>query len=142
MIVNFHPKEIESVKGVEIIARLSANNDHQLFHVLDKTAEEWQSVISGTEKLVLIAPVYWGAAGYEFERWVQNVFTPGFAFQYSAEGFPQGLLKGRAFELHLTHGTPTAYAGKMQENIKSRFVDGIFSFCDSVVDIHFYDQQS
>lgn len=142
MIVNFHPQEIPSVKGVEIIARLNASNDHSEVHAIDKTAEEWQAIIAGTEKLVLVAPIYWGAAGYEFDKWVQNVFTPGFAFQYSAEGFPEGLLEGRAFELHLTHGTPTAYAGRMLENIKSRFVDGIFAFCNATVDIHFYDQQA
>ena len=142
MIVNFHPKEIESVKGLEIIARLNANNEHKVLHVLDKTTEEWQAIISSDEKLQFVAPIYWGAAGYEFEKWVQNVFTPGFAFQYSAEGFPQGLLKERAFELHLTHGTPTAYAGKMIENIKSRFLDGIFTFCNAKLDLHFYDQQA
>ena len=142
MIVNFHPKEIPSVKGVEIIARLNANNDHTVVHALDKTDEEWQAIIAGNEKLVLVAPVYWGAAGYEFEKWVQNVFTPGFAFQYSAEGFPTGLLKGREFEFHITHGTPTPFAGKMLENIKARLIDGIFNFCDSKVDIHFYDQQA
>ena len=142
MIISFHPKEIPSVKGLEIIARINPNNEQSVFHATDKTTEEWQQIIASTEKLVLIAPVYWSAPGYEFEIWIQDVFSAGFAFQYNAEGFPSGLLKGRAFEMHMTHGTPAAYAGKMLEGIKTRLTDGIFTFCDSTLDIQFYDMQA
>ena len=139
MIINFHPKEKESKKGVEIIGRLNADNSHTVFHVTDKNHDEWKSVIDSGEKIILVAPVYWWGGSYEFDRWAQNVLHYGYAYQYNAEGMPEGLLKGREFELHMTHGTPTAYAAKMLANIKERMEVGIFGFCDSKVAITFYD---
>jgi hypothetical protein len=52
---------------------------------------------------------------------------------------PEGLLKGRAFELHITQGTPKAYAETMRANMKQRLDIGVFGFCDAVVDVTFYD---
>ena len=55
------------------------------------------------------------------------------------QGKPEGLLKGRAFEMHITHGTLEAYATVMRDTMKTRLEKGIFGFCDSKVDIIFYD---
>jgi len=139
MIVNFHPKEIPSKIGLELIDKLNAKGEHSVVHALDKTTAEWQAVISGSEKLIFVAPVFWWAAGYEFEKWMQSVLSFGFAYKYSDAGLPEGMLNGRAFEMHLTHGTPTVYAGVMQENIKTRLAQGIFAFCNATVDVQFHD---
>lgn len=139
MIINFHPKEIESKKGLEVIARVSENGMVPVFHVSDKTIEEWKSVVMSDEKIVLVAPTYWWGASYEFDKWIQSLLSYGFAYQYNDAGMPEGLLKGRAFEMHMTHGTPEAYATKMRENIKERFEVGIFGFCDAKVAVTFYD---
>lgn len=139
MIINFHPKELESKKGLGVIAELQKTENHEVFHVTDKTKEEWQAIIGGTEKLVLVAPTYWWGASYEFDKWVQNVLSYGFAYKYNESGMPEGLLKGRAFEMHMTHGTPVAYATVMRENVAKRLETGIFGFCDSKVEVSFYD---
>lgn len=138
MIINFHPKERESKKGVEVIASINADGAHQVFHVTDKTTEEWKEVINSDEKIILIAPTYWWGFSYEFDRWAQNVLSYGYAYQYTAEGMPEGLLKGRAFELHTTQGTPEVYATKLRANMKERLEVGIFGFCDAKVDITFH----
>ncbi len=142
MIVNFHPKEIPSKKGAEIISKLNAKGEHSVIHALDKTPAEWQAIVSSSEKLVFVAPVYWWAAGHEFDKWVQDVFAYGYAFKYNEAGVPEGILAGRAFEMHLTHGTPMGYAGAMQENMKTRIAQGVFGFCNATVDIQFYDLQA
>lgn len=139
MIINFHPKEIESKLGKELIAKLNADSSHSVFHSTDKSAKEWQEVISGTEKLILVAPVYWWGAGYEFDKWIQNVFGYDYAFRYD-EGMPVGLLNGREFEFHMTHGTPEQFASPQRENISTRFDKGIFGFCAAKVTMFFYDK--
>lgn len=138
MIINFHPKELPSKKGVEVIATLNADNSHTVVHVPEKTVEEWKEIIKSDEKLVLVAPTYWWGFGYEFDRWLQDVFTYGFAYEYK-DGLPVGLLAGRAFEFHTTHGTPAAYAETLRANMKQRLEVGVFGFCDAKVAVTFYD---
>ena len=139
MIINFHPKEIESKKGKSIIESLSVSGNHTVFHVTDKTAKEWQEIITSDETLILVAPIYWWGASYEFDRWAQEVFSYGFSYKYNDAGMPEGLLNGRVFEMHMTHGTPTAFAGVMEENITLRMEKGIFGFCGALVTMKFYD---
>jgi NAD(P)H dehydrogenase (quinone) len=142
MIINFHPQEIESKKGLEVIAKLNGDASHAVFHVTDKTIEEWKAIISSDEKLVLVAPTYWWGAGYEFDKWIQVVLSYGYAYKYNEQGMPEGLLNGRAFEFHTTQGTPEAYATSMRENIKQRLEVGIFGFCNAKVDVKFYDKEA
>ena len=139
MIINFHPEEKESKKGNEVIADINKGSVHEVVHASAKTVEEWQTLLKSDETLILVAPIYWWGASYEFDRWMQNVFSYGFAYQYTENGIPEGLLKGRAFQLHMTHGTPTAYATKMLENIKERMTIGIFGFSDAHVEIFYYE---
>jgi putative NADPH-quinone reductase len=141
MIINFHPKEKESKKGIEIIARLSVDNKETVVHITDKTTEEWQTLIKGDEKLVFIGPTYWWGAGHDFDKWAQDVLSYGFAYTYNDAGMPEGLLNGRQFEVHMTHGTPKAYAEVMRANIQKRMEVGIFGFCGAKVDVTFYDMQ-
>ncbi len=138
MIINFHPKELPSKKGLEIIEKLNADKSHEVVYVTDKTKEEWQALIKSDEKLILVAPTYWWGLGYEFDKWMQDVLSYGFAYEYK-EGFPVGLLAGRPFELHTTQGTPMAYAETLRTNMKQRLEVGIFGFCDAKVDVMFYD---
>ena len=142
MIINFHPKEIESKKGLEIIERLNADKSHTVVHSTDKTVEEWQALIKSDEKLILIAPTYWWGLGYEFDKWIQDVFAYGFAYKYTEAGMPEGLLDGRAFEVHTTQGTPEAYASTLRENMKQRIETGVFGFCNAKATVTFYDKVS
>lgn len=139
MIINFHPTEIESKKGIEVLKRINASSAHTVVHATQKTPEEWRAIIQSNEPLILIAPIYWWGAGYVFDKWAQEVLSYGFAYVYGSNGTPEGLLTGRTFEMHLTHGTPAAHAGAMRENIQRRMEQGIFGFCKATVKIQFYD---
>lgn len=139
MIVNFHPKEIESKKGLEVIASLNKEGVHSVVHVTDKTPEEWKALIKSDEKLIFVTPTYWWGLSYEFDRFAQNVLSYGFAYQYTKEGMPEGLLNGRQFEVHTTQGTPEAYATVLRANMKQRLEVGIFGFCGAKVDVFFYE---
>lgn len=139
MIINFHPKEIESKHGKALIETLNKDSVHQVVHVTDKTTEEWKEIIKTDEKLILVTPTYWWGFSYEFDKWAQNVLSYGFAYQYNTDGMPEGLLNKRPFELHTTQGTPEVYADKLRANMKERLEVGIFGFCNAVVDVFFYD---
>lgn len=139
MIINFHPQELPSKKGLEIINALNVDGSHTVVHVNDKTVDEWKAIIKSDEKLLLVAPTYWWGLSYEFDKWAQNVLSYGFAYQYNASGTSEGLLNGRAFELYTTQGTPEAYATVLRANMKQRLEIGIFGFCGAKVDVSFYD---
>ncbi len=68
MIINFHPREIESKKGAEILARLNQKGNHSIVYATDKSPEEWRALVKSDEKLILLAPVYWWGAGYVFDK--------------------------------------------------------------------------
>lgn len=138
MIVNFHPKEIESKKGLEVITSLVANNStEKVFHVTEKTYGEWKEIVKSDEKIIIVAPIYWWNLGYEFDKWLQNVFTYNFAYTFD-NGQREGLLNGRPFELHLTHATPDEYAQFMKDNMVARLKTGIFEYCGATVEVSFH----
>lgn len=138
MIINFHPKELPSKKGLDVISQLNADGGHVVVHVTDKTAEEWKEIIKSDEKLILVAPTYWWGLSYEFDKWAQNVLSYGFAYKYNEQGMPEGLLNGRMFEVHTTQGTPEAYAAVLRANMVQRIETGIFGFCGAKVAVNFH----
>jgi putative NADPH-quinone reductase len=135
MIINFHPKEKPSKKGLEVIKTLKA--DSEIFHSTDKSTPEWQEIIKSNEKLVLVAPTYWWGPSYEFDKWLQEVFAYNFAYSFDT-GSKVGLLDGREFEFHLTHGTPDEFAQTMKDNIIQRLKLGIFEYSNAKVEVNFH----
>ncbi len=141
MIINFHPDVAKSKKGIEIISRINQNNSHKIHNVTEKTSDEWKEIIKGDEELILVSPVNWWGPSYLFDEWAKEVLSYGFAYKYNESGVPEGLLNGRKFQFHLTHGTPHEMSDAMRDNIRRRLEVGIFGFCNSIVDVHFYDMQ-
>lgn len=138
MIINIHSKEIESKNTVKIIEDIKNELNEEVFHITDKSVEEWQSIIKSDEPIRFVGPVYWWGLGYEFDKWMQNVWTYGFAYVYK-DGMPEGLLGDRKFEMHLVHGTPFTFSEIMSKNIEDRLKIGTFGFVKSSVDVKFYE---
>ncbi len=139
MIINIHPKEIESKTGKAIIDQLAKETNEKIVFINDKTATEWQEIVKSDEKLIFVGPIYWWGLGYEFEKWTQDVLTYGYAYKYE-DGSKICLLNDREFEVHLTHGTPSDYANVMKNNISERLEKGIFGFCGAKVKVIFHEQ--
>ena len=137
MIINFHPKEIESHAGKKLIEKLLAANADEVVHITDKTAEEWQGIIKSSEPMIFTGPMYWWGLGHDFDKWAQDVLKYNFAFSFDT-GSKVGLLDGRPFSIHLTHGTPTEYAAAMHSNVTDRLKSGIFEYCGGQVEVSFY----
>lgn len=61
---------------------------------LSSDIEEEQSLITDSDLLVMIYPVWWWSTPAIMKGYVDRVFTDGFAFHYEANG-PVGLLKNK-----------------------------------------------
>lgn len=141
MIINTHPREKEAKNTLTVINKLVEQYHEPVVHISDKTREEWHEIIMSSEPMRFVGPVYWWGMGHEFEKWMQESLDYGFAYQYE-NNTPVGLLKGRMFEMHLTHGTPAEYAETMRKNILERITIGIFGLTGSSVSdvqVIFYD---
>jgi NAD(P)H dehydrogenase (quinone) len=139
MIINTHPREREANHTLKVIATLVEKYQEPVVHISDKTVSEWQAIITSDEPMRFVGPVYWWGMGHEFEKWMQEVLSYGFAYQYE-NNVPVGLLDGRAFEVYLTHGTPAEHAEVMRTNITERLTKGVFGMCRATATISFFDQ--
>lgn len=138
MIINIHPREREANHTLKVINTLVEKYQEPVVHISDKTVSEWQEIIKSDQPMRFVGPVYWWGMGHEFEKWMQEVLSYGFAYQY-VDNVPTGLLNDRAFEVYLTHGTPTEHAEDMRANISQRLHDGIFGKCNATVQVEFFD---
>lgn len=139
MIINIHTREREPNNTLKVIAMLQEKHQEPVVHISDKTVSEWQQIITSDEPMRFVGPVYWWGMGHEFEKWMQEVLSYGFAYQY-IDNVPTGMLDGRAFEVYLVHGTPAEYAETMRKNIQDRITLGIFDKCKAVSTVSFFDQ--
>lgn len=62
------------------------------------------------ETLILVHPMWWGAAPAKLKGLIDRVFLPGIAFSYEADGyFPKKLFEGRTARVLVTTDTPSWY---------------------------------
>jgi len=71
-----------------------------------------QSTIAWADHLMIIFPLWMGDMPGRFKMFIEQVFRPGFAMDYSRKGFPGKLLKGKTADIVVTMGMPkVAYEG-------------------------------
>jgi putative NADPH-quinone reductase len=62
------------------------------------------------ETLILVHPMWWGAAPAKLKGLIDRVFLPGIAFAYEGDGhFPKKLFEGRTARVLITMDTPGWY---------------------------------
>jgi putative NADPH-quinone reductase len=72
--------------------------------------EELQQMVYDAQELVIIHPLWWGGPPAILKNFIDQVFTPGFAYRYKRRShiprrfdiMPQRLLKGRHVRLFVT----------------------------------------
>lgn len=71
-----------------------------------------QQIIEWADHLLLIFPLWMGTVPGLYKMFIEQVFRPGFALDYSNKGFPGKLLKGKSADIVVTMGMPkVAYEG-------------------------------
>ncbi len=77
-----------------------------------KIINEAQEAIEWADHILLIFPLWMGSMPGKFKMFLEHIFRPGFALDYSKKGFPGQLLKGKSADVVVTMGMPTvAYNG-------------------------------
>lgn len=136
----------------EVTARLSSEN--QSFEVLDlysikyspvlPAAElytignkkingqnlKFQEMISNSDRLIFIYPLWWGSMPAILKGFFDRVFTPHFAYQFSHKGIPEGLLKGKKAAVFVSSASSNTIKLIFSQNRSSALIrDDVLKFC-------------
>lgn len=95
--------------------------------------EKYQNLIQNSQLIVFISPVYWFRCTAMLEGFFDQVFTPGFAYEFkkisSTYGIPIPLLNKKKVITYLTHGAPALPVLTLYLNaVKMRLSLGVYSF--------------
>lgn len=69
----------------------------------------YQSELKKSEMVYLTYPIQWGSYPNLFKKTLDSILTYGFAYEYTPEGMPNGLLKGKSGKVITTSGHPNEY---------------------------------
>jgi len=89
-----------------------------------------QEIIRWADHLLLIFPLWMGSMPGQYKMFLEQVFRPGFALDYSEKGFPGKMLKGKSADIVVTMGMPKiAYEGYYFSHGIRNLKRNILHFC-------------
>lgn len=94
---------------------------------------KYKSFIQEADRLYFISPVWWFRCTPQLECFFDQVFTPGFAYNFKPitkkYGIPKPLLGHKKVRTYLTHGAPALPVVLLYLNsVKLRLIMGVYSF--------------
>ncbi|AYK07316.1 flavodoxin family protein [Brevibacillus laterosporus] len=94
-----------------------------------KAIEEEQTILSESDLLIMIYPVWWWSQPAILKGYIDRIFSNGFAFKYEKNG-PVGLLTGKQALVFTTtrESQQEMQASGLDEVVKKQVVDGILRF--------------
>ncbi|AIG25791.1 flavodoxin family protein [Brevibacillus laterosporus] len=94
-----------------------------------KAIEEEQTILSESDLLIMIYPVWWWSQPAILKGYIDRIFSDGFAFKYEKNG-PVGLLTGKQALVFTTtrESQQEMQASGLDEVVKKQVVDGILRF--------------
>ena len=146
LIVIAHPdKNSFCYNGIYKTIEESLNVDCEESKVIDLYRDEFHSsdrkeLISGYKDLVtwsdriyFVSPVLWFRLTPRLEVFFDEVFTPGFAYQFvpimGKYAYPKPFLKDKKVRTYITNGAPSLPVRTLYLNsVKLRLVMGVFTF--------------
>ena len=102
--------------------------------VFDKDKiREYKELINWSNRIYIISPVWWFRTTPALESFFDQIFTPGFAYNFipltKLYGYPKPLLSDKKVRTYLTHGAPALPVLSLYLNsVKLRLVMGVYSF--------------
>ena len=95
--------------------------------------KEYQDLITWSTHIYFISPVWWFRLTPRMEIFFDEVFTPGFAYQFinitKTYAYPKPFLKNKKLRTYVTHGAPALPVLTLYVNsVKLRLVMGVYSF--------------
>ena len=76
----------------------------------DKVIMKYQELVTWTDRIYIISPVWWFRLTPRMEIFFDEVFTPGFAYKFinitKTYAYPKPFLKDKKLRTYVTHGAP------------------------------------
>ena len=99
----------------------------------DKVIMKYQELVTWTDRIYIISPVWWFRLTPRMEIFFDEVFTPGFAYKFvnitKTYAYPKPFLKDKKLRTYVTHGAPALPVLTLYLNsVKLRLVMGVYSF--------------
>ena len=143
-------KLLES-KGHQVIVRdlytlnfdpILKGSDFEAFKAGKNPADidQEHTYIAAADNVILIYPIWWAGIPAILKGYIDRVFSYGFAYKYSEEGVPVGLLSGKTGLIINTQGTPAEYYDStgMTNAMEKTSDTGIFAFCGIKASEHIF----
>ena len=98
-----------------------------------KLIKKYQDLVTWTDRIYIISPVWWFRLTPRMEIFFDEVFTPGFAYKFvnitKTYAYPVPFLKNKKLRTYVTHGSPALPVLTLYVNsVKLRLVMGVYSF--------------
>ncbi len=94
---------------------------------------KYKEMVTWSESIYIISPVWWFRLTPRMEIFFDEVFTPGYAYEFinitKLYAYPKPLLKSKKVRTYVTHGAPAIPVITLYLNsVKLRLVMGVYTF--------------
>jgi len=98
-----------------------------------KLIKKYQDLVTWSERIYFISPVWWFRLTPRMEIFFDEVFEPGFAYEFvnitKLYAYPKPFLKNKKVRTYVTHGAPAIPVLTLYLNsVKLRLVMGVYTF--------------
>ena len=98
-----------------------------------KLIKKYQDLVTWSERIYFISPVWWFRLTPRMEIFFDEVFEPGFAYEFvnitKLYAYPKPFLKNKKVRTYVTHGAPAVPVLTLYLNsVKLRLVMGVYTF--------------
>ena len=98
-----------------------------------KLIKKYQDLVTWSERIYFISPVWWFRLTPRTEIFFDEVFAPGFAYEFvnitKLYAYPKPFLKNKKVRTYVTHGAPAIPVLTLYLNsVKLRLVMGVYTF--------------
>ena len=95
--------------------------------------KKYKELITWADRIYIISPIWWFRTTPALESFFDQIFTPGFAYNFvpisKLYGYPKPLLSHKKVRTYLTHGAPGLPVLFLYLNsVKLRLIMGVYSF--------------
>jgi NAD(P)H dehydrogenase (quinone) len=99
----------------------------------DTIIKSYKEQVTWSDNIFIVSPVWWFRLTPRMEIFFDEVFTPGFAYQFvnvtKLYAYPKPFLKDKKIRTYITHGAPALPVVTLYLNsVKLRLVMGVYTF--------------
>tara|TARA_B110000971_G_scaffold219176_1_gene259680 strand:- start:942 stop:1517 length:576 start_codon:yes stop_codon:yes gene_type:complete len=119
----------EHHEEVEVLDLYSDQFSRPRYDLINK----YKELVTWSDRIYFVSPVWWFRLTPRMEIFFDEVFTPGFAYNFipiiGPYAYPKPLLSDKKVRTYITHGAPSLPVKTLYLNsVKLRLVMGVFTF--------------